>query len=114
MCTLEQAELREEDMGFYTHGQMIRDPIHGQISYNCFLSNDIMFKPGHNLKILLVKMERATVKEIAEHVIAPWKDILACSFKARCVRLLIITHRLWKDLKKVEEIQRGGWWTRER
>ena len=38
-CTLEQEEWDEECMGLYTHVQMVNDPIYGQISYNCCLSN---------------------------------------------------------------------------
>jgi len=33
-CTLEQDKLEEEYFGIYKHGQMINDPIYGQISYN--------------------------------------------------------------------------------
>jgi hypothetical protein len=42
-------------------------------------------------------------KEIAEHIIRPTKVILASRVKARCEQLLIIIHRLWKVLKRVEE-----------
>ena len=31
-CTLQQDKLEEEYMGIYKHGQMINDPIYGQIS----------------------------------------------------------------------------------
>jgi len=68
-CTLEQDESEEEHMGFYTHGQMIMDPIYGQISYNCCLSKACKLKLGPNPKIFLVEIQRATEKEIAEHVI---------------------------------------------
>jgi hypothetical protein len=68
-CTLEQDKLDEEYMGIYKHGQMINDPIYGQISYNCCLSNAFKLKLGHNVKIFVVEMMRATVKETAEHVI---------------------------------------------
>jgi hypothetical protein len=74
-CTLEQDELEEEYMGIYKHGQMINDPIYGQISYNCCLSNAFKLKLGHNLKIFVLEMKRATGKEIAEHVIRPTKVI---------------------------------------
>ena len=50
-CTLEQDELEEEYMGIYKHGQMINDPIYGQISYNCCLSNAFKLKLGNNVKI---------------------------------------------------------------
>jgi len=47
-CILEQEELDEVYMGLYTHWQMMNDPIHGQISYNCCLSYDLKLKLGHN------------------------------------------------------------------
>jgi hypothetical protein len=102
-CTLEKDELDEEYMGLYTNGQMITDPIYGQISYNCCLSNAFKLKLGHDPKIFLVEMKRATGKEIAEHVIRPAKVIPASRVKARCAQLLIIIHRLWKVLTRVEE-----------
>jgi len=102
-CTLERDKLEEEYMGIYTHGQMINDPISGPISYNCCLSNAFKLKLGHNVKIFLVEMMRATGKEIAEHIIRPTKVILASHVLARRDQLLIIIHRLWKVLKRVEE-----------
>jgi len=74
-CTLEQDELEEGYMGIYKHGQMIDDPIYGLISYNCCLSNAFKLKLGHNVKIFVVEMKRATGKEIAEHVNRPTKVI---------------------------------------
>jgi hypothetical protein len=41
--------------------------------------------------------------EIAEHVIRPAKVIPASRVKARCAQMLIIIHRLWKVLTRVEE-----------
>jgi len=102
-CTLEQDELEEEYMGIYKHGQMIDDPIYVQISYNCYLSNAFKSKLGHNVKIIVVEMMTATGKEIAEHVTRPRKVIRTSRVKARCEQLLIILHRLWKVLKRVEE-----------
>jgi len=81
-CTLEQDELEEEYMGIYKHGQMINDPIYGQISYNCCLSNAFKLKLGHNVKRFAVEMMRATEKEITEHVIRPTKVIRASRVKA--------------------------------
>jgi len=92
-CTLEQAELDEEYMGSYTNEQMITDPIYGQISYNCWLSNAFKLKLGHDLKIFLVEMKRATGKEIAEHITRPAKVIPASRVKARCAQLLMIIPR---------------------
>jgi len=83
-CTLEQKELEEGNMGLYSHGQMINVPIYGQISYNCCLSNAFRLNLGHNVKIFLVEIVRATGKEIAEHVIRPTKVISASCDKARC------------------------------
>ena len=75
-CTLEQDELEEEYMGIYKFGQMINDPIYGQISYNCCLSNAFKLKVEYNVKIFVVEMKRATGKEIGEHVIRPTNVIL--------------------------------------
>jgi len=43
-CTLEQDKLKEEYMGIYIHLKMINDPINGQLSYYCCLSNSFKFK----------------------------------------------------------------------
>ena len=102
-CTLEQDELEEQNMGINKHGQIINAPIYDQILSNCCLSNDFKLKLGHNVKIFLVEMMRATGKDIAEHVIRLMKVIRASPVKARCEQLLIIIHRLWKVLKRVEE-----------
>ena len=56
-------------MGLYTHRQTIIGPIYGQIVYDCCLTNAFKFQLEQNLKIFLVKMKRATGKEIAEHVL---------------------------------------------
>ena len=82
---------------------MILDPTYGQISYNCCLSNAFKLKLGHDSKKNLVEMMRATGKETAEHIIGPAKVIPASRVKARCAQLLIIIHRHWKVLKRVEE-----------
>ena len=74
-CTLEQDELKKDYMGIDKHGQIINDPIYGQISYNCCLSNAFKLKVGHNMKIFVVEMMKVTRKEIAEHVIRPTKVI---------------------------------------
>jgi hypothetical protein len=55
-CTLERNVLEEEYMGLYSNGQMIMDPIYGQISFNCCLSEAFKLKLGHNPRILLVEM----------------------------------------------------------
>jgi len=48
-------------------------------------------------------MKQATGKEIAEHIIRPAKVIPASCVKDGCVQLVIILHRLWKVLKRMEE-----------
>jgi len=90
-------------MGLYTHGQMINNPIYDQILYNSWLSNAFKLKLGHNVKILLVEMMRATGKVIAKHIIRLTKVIPASRVQARREQLPIIIHRLWKILKRVEE-----------
>jgi hypothetical protein len=57
-CTLDQNELEEDFMGIYKHGQMINDPIYGQISYNCCLSNAFKLKLGHKEMIFVLEMMR--------------------------------------------------------
>ena len=54
---------------------MINDPIYGQISYNWYLPNAFKLKLGHNVKIFVVEMMRATGKETAEHIIRLTKVI---------------------------------------
>jgi len=55
-CNLMQEELHEEYMGLFTPGQMMNDPLFGQISYNSSLSNAFKMKLGHNVTLFLVKM----------------------------------------------------------
>jgi len=102
-CTLEEAELDKEYMGFYTNEQMIMDPTYGQISYNCCRSNESKLKLGHDPKIFLVEMNRSPGKDIGEHISRPAKVIPASHVQARCAQLLIIIQRQWKVLKRVEE-----------
>jgi len=82
---------------------MITDPIYGRNLYNCCRSNAFKLKLEHDPKIFLVELKRARGKEIAEHIISPAKVIPASRVKARCAQLLIIIHRHWKVLKRVEE-----------
>jgi len=102
-CTLEQVELDEEYIGLYTNRKMIIDPIYGHILNNCCLSNAFRLKLGHNAKIFSVKMNRATGNDIAEHMIRTGMVIPASCVMAWCAQLLLIIHRLRKDLKWVEE-----------
>jgi len=102
-CTLEQDELDKAYMGLYTNGQLMMDPIYGQILYNCCLSNAFKLKLGHNVKMVLVEMKQAMGRDIAEHVIRPPKVMPASSIKARCGQQRIIIDRLWNVLKRVVE-----------
>ena len=114
-CTFEQDELEEEYIGISKHGQMINDPIYGQITYNCCLSNAFKLKLGHNVKIFVLEMKRVTRKEIAEHVIRPTKVIPLAVLRldvSNCQSL----YRHWKFLrgwKRGRRGGRGGWWARE-
>ena len=99
---LEQYKLEEEYMGSYTNGQMINDLIYSQILYNCCHSSTFNLKLGHNTQRLLVKIKRATVKEIAEHLIRLTKILLASHVTARCEQPQNIIHRLRKVWKRVE------------
>jgi hypothetical protein len=67
-CNMTQEELDKEYMGLYAPGQMMNDPLYGQISYNSSLSNNFKLKLGHNVQLFLIEMKAATGKEIAEHV----------------------------------------------
>jgi len=106
-CISEQDEWDKEYLGLYIHGQIMNDPIYGQISYNCCLANAFKLKLRHNPEIFLVEIKRATGKEIEEDVIGTAKVIPASCVKVRCAQLLNIMHRPWKVLKRVEE--KRGW-----
>jgi hypothetical protein len=67
-CNLTQEELDAEYMGLYAPGQMMNDPLDGEILYNSSLSNVFKLKLGHNVNLFLVEMKAPTVKDIAEHV----------------------------------------------
>jgi hypothetical protein len=60
-------------------------------------------KHGHNPKIFLVEITRATEKEISEFVIKPTKVIPGSCVNIRCTQLLIIIQSRWMVLKRVEE-----------
>jgi hypothetical protein len=74
-CTLEQNELEEEYMLIYKHRKMINNPVYGQISYNCCLSHTFKLNSGHNVKIFVVELMRATGNDTAKLVIRPTKAI---------------------------------------
>ena len=90
-------------MGLCTNRQMIMNTIYGQISYHYCHSKAFKAKLAHDQEIFYFRIRRATGKEIAERIIKPVNLIPASHVKARCAQLLIITPRLWKDLKRVEE-----------
>jgi hypothetical protein len=106
-CNLTQEELDEEYMGLYTPGQMLNDPLYGQISYNSSLSNAFKLKLGHNVQLFLVEMKAATGKDIAEHVIRPAKVIPASLDMVSYAPLLISILRLRRYQMKMKE-----WWMR--
>jgi len=74
---LTQEELDEEYMGLYAPGQMMNDPLSGQISYHSSLLIAFKLKLGHDVQQFLKEMKAATGKEIAEHVMRPAKVIPA-------------------------------------
>jgi len=74
-CNLTQEELDEEYMGLYAPGQMMNDPLYGQISYNSSLSKTFKLKLGHNVQLFLIEMKAVTGKDIAKHVMRPAKVI---------------------------------------
>jgi len=82
-------------MPIYALGQMMHDPLYGQISYNSALSNAFKATLGYNLKVFLVEMKAATRNNIAEHVIRPAKIIPASLILVRYAKLLnsILRHR---------------------
>jgi len=74
-------------MGLYAPGQMMNDPLDGQISYKSSLSNAFKLKLGNNLKQFLIEMKAATGKDIAELVMRLAKVIptsLVMSSYANC------------------------------
>jgi len=106
-CNLEQEELDEEYMGLYAPGQIMNDPLYGQISYNSSISNAIRLKLGHDVNVFLVDMKAATGKDIAEHVMRPDKEIPAGHVMLCYAPLLISILRLRRYPMKMKE-----WWMR--
>jgi hypothetical protein len=72
-CNFTQEELDEEYMALYALGQMMNDPLYGQISYNSSLSNAFKLKLGHDVQLFLVEMKEATGKGNAKQVMRPAK-----------------------------------------
>ena len=106
-CHLMQEEMKEDYMGLYAPGQMMNDPLYGQISYNSYLSNVFKLKLGHDVKLFLVDMNAATGKDIAEHIIRPVKVIPASFLPVSYAPLLIHILRLGREPMKMRE-----WWMR--
>jgi len=104
-CNLKQEELDKEYMGLYAPGQIMNNPLYGQISYNSSLSNPFKLKQGHDVKLFLVDMKAATRKDIAEHVMRPAKVISASLVMVSYAPLLISILRLWRYPMKMKE-----WW----
>ena len=104
---LTQEELDKEYVGIYTLGQMMNDPLCGQISYNRSISHAFKLKLGHNVKLFLVEMKAATGKDIAEHVMRPAKVIPASLCTVSYAPLLMSILRLQVYLMKMKE-----WWMR--
>jgi len=102
-----QEELDEKYMRLYTPGQMMNDPLYGQISYNSSLSHAFKLKLGHNVKLCLVEIKAATGKDIAQHVIRLAKVIPPRLVTVGYSPLLISILRLQKYPKKMKE-----WWMR--
>jgi len=98
-----QEELDEEYMGLYTPGQMLNDPLYGQISYNSSLSNGFELKLEHNVQLFLLEMKAATGKDIAEYVIRPAKGIPASLVTVIYNPLLIGIYRLRRYPMKMKE-----------
>jgi hypothetical protein len=57
---LAQEEVDKEYMGLYALGQIMNDPLYGQISSNSSHSNAFKLNLGHNVQLFLVKMQAAT------------------------------------------------------
>jgi hypothetical protein len=90
-------------MELYSNGHIIMFPKYSQMLYNCCLPNAFYLKLGHNRKTFFIEIERAAGKKLVEHGIEPTMVTPTSHVKARCTPLLIIMHRLWKALKRVQE-----------
>jgi hypothetical protein len=104
-CNLMQGELVEEYMGLYALGEMLNDPLHGQISYHSSLSKSCKLKLEHNVKLVLGEMMAATGKDIPEQVITPAKLIPASLVMVSYAPRLISILRLHRYPMKMKE----GW-----
>jgi len=82
---------------------MMMDPIFGKISYNCYVGNSFNLELRNSAKIFLVKIKRATGKEIVQHLLRPAKVIPTSCFKASYAQHRISIQRLWIVRNTVEE-----------
>jgi len=94
-------------MGLYTPGQILNNPLYGQLSYNSSLSNAFKLKLGQNGQLFLIEMKAATRKDIAEHIIRSAKVIPARVVTVSYAPLLISIYRLRRYLMKMKV-----WWMR--
>ena len=106
-CNLTHEELDDEYMRECAPGQMMHDPLYGQIAYNSSISNAFKFKLGHTFKLFLVEMKAARGMDIVEHIIRPAKAIPASLVRVSCAQLLLSRLRLGWDPMKMKE-----WWMR--
>jgi hypothetical protein len=70
-------------------GEMMNDPLYGQISYNSSPCNAFKLKLGYNVKLGCVEIKAATGNNIAEYVIRPAMVLPASLVKVRNTPLLI-------------------------
>jgi len=110
---LTQEEVEEGYMWLYTPGQMMNNPLYGQISYNSSLSNAFKLKLGHNVKLFWVELHVPTGKEIAVHVMKPAKVIHTSLFTvsyADCYSVFLDFRKRWW---KWQSSGWGGRWERD-
>jgi hypothetical protein len=102
-CTLGKDELDEEYIELYTNGHRITDPIYGQISYNCCLSNAVKLKTGTQYEHMFRRNEVSDREADCQARNEIGRGNPPSRVKARCAQLLFIIYRLWKVLPRVEE-----------
>jgi len=103
MSTWEWVGLDEVYIQLYCNWITMNDPIHAQISYNCFVSNTFKLEVGYNLMIFLVEMGIATGRVIEERLIGPTKVISASHVNASSTQLRTIRYRVWKVVERLED-----------
>jgi len=99
-CIQEENQLDKAYVWVYTDGQMMNDPVYGQILYDFCLWHTFKLKLGHSVKISFVEMRSAGGKEIAEHLMKTAMIIPAHLVKPQSYAwILIFIHRLSQILK---------------